>query len=74
MEPVSLSVCVPAVADLHSKIMDAPPDPNAFNVMQSLGKFGKILMLAPPGGLVPPPGNSGSATGLCQILAEGRIE
>ena len=34
------------VADLHSKILDAPPPPwgpNSFNFMQFLGKFGKIV-------------------------------
>ena len=50
------------VADLHSKILDAPR-PNFFNFMQFLGKFEKILCLRPPGGLAPPPrGNPGPAT------------
>ena len=52
------------VADLHSKILDAPPGgPNSFNFMQFLGKFGKIICWRPPGELAPPPrGNPGSAT------------
>ena len=52
------------VADLHSKILDAPPrGPNSFNFMQFLGKFGKIVCWRPPGELAPPPrGNPGSAT------------
>ena len=40
-----------AVADLHSKILDAPPPPrgpNSFNFMQFLGKFGKIVCWCPP--------------------------
>ena len=37
------------VADLHSKILDAPPGgPNSFNFMQFLGKFGKIVCWYPP--------------------------
>ena len=55
-----------AVADLHSKILDARPPsrgPNSFNFMQFLGKFGKIVCWRPPGELAPPPrGNPGSAT------------
>ena len=47
------------VVDLHSRILDAPlpsRDPNSFNFMQFLGKFGKIVcMLAPSGGLAPLP-------------------
>ena len=36
-------------ADLHSKILDAPPGgPNSFNFMQFLGKFGKIVCWHPP--------------------------
>ena len=56
------------MADLHSKILDAGPppppgDPNSFNFMQFLGKFGKIVCWCPPGELAPPPrGNPGSAT------------
>ena len=39
-----------AVADLHSKILDARPPggPNSFNFMQFLGKFGKIVCWRPP--------------------------
>ena len=41
-----------------------PGDPNSFNFMQFVGKFGKIVCLRPPGELEPPPGgNPGSATG-----------
>ena len=39
------------VADLHSKILDAPPPPggpNSFNFMQFLGNFGKIICWRPP--------------------------
>ena len=32
-----------AVADLHSKILDAPSGPHSFIFMQSLGNFGKIV-------------------------------
>ena len=43
------------VADLHSKILDAPLPPG--------GIFGKIVCWRPPGELAPPPrGNNGSAT------------
>ena len=42
-----------AVADLHSKILDAPPGRNSFNFMQFLGNLGKIVCWHPPGGLVP---------------------
>ena len=52
MEPVSLSVCLPAVADLHSKIMDAPPGSKCFQCHAVFGKIRQNLMLAPPGGLV----------------------
>ena len=40
----------PAVAELHSKILDVPPPrgPNSFNFMQFLGKFGKIVCWRPP--------------------------
>ena len=31
------------MADLHSKILDAPGGPNSFNFMQFLGKFDKIV-------------------------------
>ena len=54
-----------AVADLHSKILDACPPlraPNSFNFMQCLGKFGKIIgwdLLSPV--VPPPPQNPGSA-------------
>ena len=43
-----------AVADLHSKMLDARPPggPNSFNFMQFLGKFGKIVCWRPP-----PPGS-----------------
>ena len=44
----------PAVADLHSKILDARPPPggpNSFNFMQFLGNFGKIVCWRPPGEL-----------------------
>ena len=57
--------CCGAVADLHSKILDAPPrGPNSFNFMHFWGKFGKIVCWRPPPGeLAPPPrGNPGSAT------------
>ena len=49
--------------------MCAPPgDPNSFNFMQVLGKYGKIVCWCPPGELVPPPrGNPGSATGNSQL-------
>ena len=52
------------VADLHSKILDAPPrGPNSFNFMHFWEFFGKIVCWRPPGELVPPPrGNPGSAT------------
>ena len=41
-----------------------PGDPNSFNFMQFLGKYGKIVCWRPPGALAPPPqGNPGSATG-----------
>ena len=33
----------------------APGGPNSFNLMQFLGNFGQNRMLAPPGGLAPPP-------------------
>ena len=58
-----------AVADLHSKILDArPPGPNSFKFMQCLGKFGKIVCWHPPGELAPPPrGNPGSATGCASL-------
>ena len=38
-----------AVADLHSKILDAHPPPglNSYNFMQFLGKFGKIVCCPP---------------------------
>ena len=36
------------MADLYSKILEAPPDPNSFNFMQFLGKFGKIICWHPP--------------------------
>ena len=58
---------VVAMADLHSKILDAPhpQGPNSFKFMQFMGKFGKIVCSPPPRGLTPPPrGNSGSVTGL----------
>ena len=32
-----------AVADLHSKILEIPRGPISFNLMQFLGKFGKIV-------------------------------
>ena len=37
-------------ADLHSKILDAPPPqgPNSFNFMQFLGNFWQNRMLDPP--------------------------
>ena len=39
-----------------------PRGPNSFNFMQFFGKIWQNRMLAPPGGLVPPPrGNPGSA-------------
>ena len=38
------------VADLHSKVLDAPPVPNSLNFMQFLGKFGKIICWHPLGG------------------------
>ena len=55
------------MADLHSKILDAPPlpgGPNSFNFMQFLGNFGEIVCWRPPPGeLAPPPrGNPRSAT------------
>ena len=39
-----------SVADLHSKILDAPPPrgPNSFNFMQFLGNFWQNRMLVPP--------------------------
>ena len=45
------------VADLHSKILDAPPPggPNSFNFMQFLGNFGEIVCWRPPEELAPPP-------------------
>ena len=40
-----------------------PPGPNSFNFMQFWGEFWQNRMLAPPGGLAPPPrGNPGSVT------------
>ena len=45
------------VADLHSKILDAPPPPggpNSFNFMQFLGKYGKIVCWRPPWGVGAP--------------------
>ena len=48
---------------------DAPPGPNSLNFMQCFGKIWQNRMLAPPGGLAPPPrGNRRSATevgGVC---------
>ena len=49
-----MSITIPstnAVADLHSKILDARPPggPNSFNFMQFLGKFGKIVCWHPQG-------------------------
>ena len=68
---------IQSVADLHSKILDAPPPPpggpNSFNFMQFLGKFGKIVCWRPPspGELAPPPrGNPGSATDTMIVLGE----
>ena len=45
-----------AVADLHSKILDARPPrgPNSFNFMQFLGTFGKIICWRPPWGVGAP--------------------
>ena len=71
------------MADLHSKILDAPPrGPNSFNFVQFLGKFGKIVCWRPPGELAPPPrGNPGSATvniahctsaSVCRVLSSHR--
>ena len=55
-----------AVADLHSKILDARPDPGWSKFFQFHAVFGKIWqnhMLATPGELAPPPrGYPGSAT------------
>ena len=46
------------VADLHSKILDAPHPPpggpNSFNFMQFLGIFGKIVCWCPPWGVGAP--------------------
>ena len=57
-----------AVADLHSKILDARPSrgPNSFNFMQFFGRFWQNRVLAPPSpGWVPlPQGNPESATEL----------
>ena len=57
--------CSGAVADLHSKILDARP-PRGSKFFQFHAVFGKIWqnrMLAPPWELAPPPrGNPGSAT------------
>ena len=54
-----------AVADLHSKILDAPPPggPNSFNFMQLWENLAKSYVGGPPGELAPPlRGNPGSAT------------
>ena len=53
-----------AVADLHSKILDAPPrGPKFFQFHAVFGKFWQNHMLAPPGGFgAPSRGNPGSAT------------
>ena len=48
-------------------------DPNSFNFMQFLGKFGKIVCWRPPsaGELAPPPrGNPGSATEMDLFIRE----
>ena len=61
--PIGLTL---TVADLHSKILDAPPSPwgsKFFQFHAVFGKFWQNRMLAPPGELAPPPrGNPGSAT------------
>ena len=54
-----------ALADLHSKILDARPPRGSkfFQFHAVFGKFWQNRMLAPPGELAPPPrGNPGSAT------------
>ena len=53
------------VADLRGarETRPFPGGPNSFNIMQFLGKFGKILCWRPPRELANPPrGNPGSAT------------
>ena len=42
------------MADLHSKLLDAPRGPNSFHFMQFLGNFGKNVCWRPPGDLAPP--------------------
>ena len=47
------------------KVKGGPPgsEPNSFNFMHVLRKFGNIVCWHPPGRLAPPPwGNPGSAT------------
>ena len=58
------SVILP-VADLHGKILDAPPPSEFFQFHAVFGKIwqNRMLALPPPGELAPPPrGNPGSAT------------
>ena len=40
---IPLETITYAVADLHSKILDAPSGPHSFVFMQGLGNFGKIV-------------------------------
>ena len=70
------NVNVNAVADLHSKILDArPPPPGGSKFFQFHAVFGKIWqnrMLAPPGELAPPLRvNPRSATVMCQLAKYG---
>ena len=66
VDPPLVCVCVCAVADLHSKILDAP----RVQILSISCSFWEILAKsyvgAPPEELMPPPwGNPRSATGVC---------
>ena len=64
---------VSAVADRHSKILDAcpPQGPNSFNFMHFWGKFGKIICWGSWRVGAPPRGNPGSATALSRGVFQG---
>ena len=66
------------MADLHSKILDAPPPPLGVQILSISCSFwenlAKLYVGSPPGELAPPPrGNPGSATANDFDLSTGYI-